>query len=111
MRATFDALTHPREAIIRFGSVRPSLVEAPEEALDQLFAYYVEHDFVTPEYQERVVTKRVRALINSLKLAHPFKPWEIGNPEYADVKFPLVQHDEDRVLKAIKPFFLAQDER
>jgi hypothetical protein len=29
---------------VRFGSVRPKLVDSPEEALDQLFAYYVEHE-------------------------------------------------------------------
>lgn len=110
LRAAFDALVHPREAIVRFGSVRPILVESPEDALDQLFAYYVEHDFATPEHQERVVMKRVRALVNSLKLERPFKPRDIGNPDYIHVKFPLVQADDDHLLKAIKPFFLAQDE-
>jgi hypothetical protein len=110
LRAAFDSLVHPREAIVRFGAVRPKLVESPEEALDQLFAYYVEHDFATPEHQERVVMKRVRALVNSLKLERPFKPRDIGDPDYIHVKFPLVQADDGHVLKAIKPFFLAQDE-
>lgn len=110
LRAAFDSLVHPREAIVRFGSVRPTLVESPEEALDQLFAYYVEHDFATPDHQERVVMKRVRALVNSLKLERPFKPRDIGDPDYIHVKFPLVQADDGHVLKAIKPFFLAQDE-
>ena len=53
---------------------------------------------------------RVRALVNSLKLERPFKPRDIGDPDYIHVKFPLVQADDGRVLKAIKPFFLAQDE-
>lgn len=110
LRAAFDSLVHPREAIVRFGSVRPKLVDSPEEALEQLFAYYVEHDFATPEHQERMVMKRVRALVNSLKLDRPFKPRDIGDPDYIHVKFPLVQADNDHVLKAIKPFFLAQDE-
>lgn len=110
LSAAFDALIHPREAIVRFSSVRPTLVESPEEALEQLFAYYVEHEFSTPEYQERVVMKRVRALVNSLSLNRPFKPRDIGDPNYVHVKFPLVQADDGHVLKAIKPFFLAQDE-
>lgn len=110
LRAAFDSLVHPREAIVRFGSVRPKLVESPEEALDQLFAYYIEHDFATPEHQERVVMMRVRALVNSLKLERPFKPRDIGDMDYVHVKFPLVQADDGHVLKAIKPFFLAQDE-
>lgn len=110
LRAAFDSLVHPREAIVRFGSVRPKLVESPEEALDQLFAYYVEHNFATPEHQEHVVMKQVRALVNSLKLERPFRPRDIGDPDYVHVKFPLVQADDGHVLKAIKPFFLAHDE-
>lgn len=106
----FDALVHPREAIIRFGSPRALLTDSAEQALEQLFAYYVEHDFATPEYQERVVMKRVRALVNGLQLERPFKPRDIGNHDYAHAHFPLVQWNEERVLKAIKPFFLGQDE-
>lgn len=110
LRATFEALVHPREAIVRFGSPRALLTEDPEQAVIDLFAYYVEHEFATPEHQERVVMKRVRALLNGLQLARPFRPLDIGDPNYAHAKFPLVQRDEVRVLKAIKPFFLAQDE-
>jgi hypothetical protein len=110
LRAAFEALVHPREAIVRFGSPRALLTEEPEQAVGDLFAYYVEHDFATPDHHERVMMKRVRALLNGLRLDRPFREMDIGDPNYAHAKFPLVQRDEERVLKAIKPFFLAQDE-
>lgn len=108
-RHAFNALLHPREAILRFGSQRVKLAVAPEQALDQLFGHYVEHDFVTREYQETELEKRVGALLRTLPLARPFKPKTLGNDEI-HAHFPLVQADEGKVFKLIKPFFLAQDE-
>lgn len=108
-RDVFTALVHPREAILRFGQPRALLAESPEAAVEQLFGYYVERDFVTPEYQETVLEKRVKTLLSGLHLPHPFRPMDIGNNE-VHARFPLVQAEGERPMKAIKPFFLAQDE-
>jgi hypothetical protein len=54
-RQAFIALTHPREAIIRFAPVRAVMTAAPEQELAALFNRYVEHDFATLEHREDVL--------------------------------------------------------
>lgn len=109
LRALFDAFVHPREAIIRFGSARALLAEDPAQAVEKMFGYYVGRDFVTHEYKEQTLTRRVRTLLDGLQLPVPFREKEVGDA-YVHAQFPLVQVQEERALKAIKPFFLAQDE-
>lgn len=110
VRNMFDYLVHPREAIVRFGDPRAVMVDTPEAALDQLFDYYVGRNFVTKEYQEEVITKRVARIIHALDLEAPFKEERIGNDDYS-VKFPLVQLEESgEPLKLIKPLYLGHDE-
>lgn len=110
LRSMFDALVHPREAIIRFGDVRSMVVEDPAEALARLFRYYVEREFVNHDYKEHILLKRVRALVQSLQLIRPFHAMNLGD-EFASAQFPLVQTDESGLaLKAIKPFLLNQVE-
>lgn len=109
MRSLFDALVHPREAIIRFGSARALLTEDPQQAVEKLFGHYVGRDFVTHDYKEQTLTKRVRGLLDGLDLPAPFREKEIGD-DYVHAQFPLVQVADEKAVKAIKPFFLAQEE-
>lgn len=110
-RQVLTDLAHPREAIVRIGPVRALLADTPKQALEQLFGHYVEHDFVTREYQERVLEKHIKALLRGLHLARPFNPDTVGNEEL-HARFPFVQREGEggRPLKIIKPFHLAQDE-
>lgn len=108
-RHAFGVLLHPREAILRFGPQRVVLADAPEQALERLFGNYVEHDFVTREYQEAHLEKRIGALLRTLPLERPFRPKTLGN-EDIHARFPFVQTGDGVELKLIKPFFLAQDE-
>ena len=108
-RQLFTALTHPREAIVRFAPVRAILTSAPENELETLFGRYVEHDFATPEHREEVLEKRIGQLLRDLPLAKPFQAHTIGNDE-TRARFPFVLMENDRPIKAIKPLFLAQDE-
>jgi len=110
MRELFDALTHPREAIVKLTEARPRLLDDAEAMLDQLFRYYVEREFSTPEYREVAVAKRVKAVVDSLKLKSPFKPRTIGD-DFVSAHFQFVQQtNEDVVSKVIKPFALNHDE-
>lgn len=110
LRKVFDSLLQPRESIIRFSEGRPRLSEKPDDTLNQLFSFYVDRSFATHEYKETVVLRRVKQLVNSLKLEKPFRAQHIGD-EIASAKFPLVQQAGDgQFLKAIKPFFLNQEE-
>lgn len=108
-RQLFTALTHPREAIVRFAPVRAIMTAAPEKEIDILFGRYVEHDFATPEHREEVLEKRIGQLLRGLPLDKPFLAHTLGNDE-TRARFPFVTMDGERAIKAIKPLFLAQDE-
>jgi hypothetical protein len=109
IRHLLDALTHPREAIIRFGSVRPVLAANPAAHLTQLFDHYVDRAFATPEYVEHTITKRIQMLLADLVLPAPFRNERIGDDQiYAN--FPLVQRVDGQLTKVIKPLNLTQAE-
>ncbi len=108
-RQLFAALTHPREAIVRFAPTRAVMTAAPEKELDTLFGRYVEHDFATPEHREEVLEKRIGQLLRGLSLEKPFQAHTLGNDE-TRARFPFVLMENDHPIKAIKPLFLAQDE-
>jgi hypothetical protein len=109
IRKLFDALIHPREALVQFSSPRARMADDPSRILDKLFGYYVDRNFVTPEYKETILERRIRNLVHALDLPKPFKAVELGD-EFASANFPLVQEDGNRAVKAIKPFYLAQPE-
>ncbi len=109
IRSLLGALAHPREAIVRFGTVRPVLTTDPAAQLSQLFDHYVDRAFATPEYVEQTITKRIHTLLDGLTLPAPFKHERIGDDQI-HASFPLVQRVEGRLTKVIKPFNLAQNE-
>ncbi|MEJ6007753.1 DUF3037 domain-containing protein [Paucibacter sp. AS339] len=109
IRALLDGLAHPREAIVRFGAIRPVLTDDPQAELGKLFEYYVDRSFATPEYVEHSIAKRLHGLIAGLHLSAPFKAERIGDDQI-HANFPLVQRQHDQVAKVIKPFNLAQSE-
>ena len=109
IRAVFESLVQPREAMLQFSGARSCLVESPKVSLNKFFDCYVERDFVTQEYTEQVLERRVRNLIHGLYLPKPFKAMELGD-EFAAAHFPLVQQDDFGPTKVIKPFYLAQPE-
>jgi hypothetical protein len=85
------------------------MAESPSDIVKKLFAYYVERNFVTPEYREQILERRIRTLVQSLRLPKPFKALELGD-EFAAAHFPLVQQVNSIPVKAIKPFFLGQSD-
>lgn len=109
IRTLFEGLVHPREAMIRFSGSRSCLTASPEQALEKFFQYYVERDFVTHEYTEQILERRVRNLVHGLNLPEPFKAMELGD-DFAVAHFPLVQQQDLKPKKAIKPFYLAQSD-
>lgn len=107
IRKVFENLVHPREALIRFSAPRSRMAADPADIAQKLFQYYVERDFVTQEYTEQVMERRIRTLVHSLQLPKPFRALELGD-ELVSAHFPLVQRDDTVPIKAIKPFYLAQ---
>ena len=109
IRTLLDGLAHPREAIVRFGPVRPMLTQDPHAELGKLFDYYVDRSFATPEFVEPSMTKRLHKLIAGLNLPAAFKAERIGDDQI-HACFPLVQRQHEQIAKVIKPFNLAQSE-
>mgnify|MGYP001600274658 CR=1 FL=1 len=109
LRQIFEGLLHPREALIRFRGARVILTTDPAQELQHQFDHYVDRAFVTPEFVEGVIEKRLKALLSTLDLPAPFRPAKVGDDEvYA--RFPLVQQRAQAISKIIKPFNLNQHE-
>lgn len=105
----FGELIRPRETIFRFSEPSLVLTSTPEEKLKTLYEYYVEHDFVTPQYRETVLEGQVRNLLAKACLADRYKPARLGDDQY-HVTLPFVEQKQGQLLRAIKPLDLAQKE-
>ena len=95
----------PRESIVRFSDSRLVMAVDPQVKLGQLFAYYVERNFVTKEYQEKALERGVRGFLKSAQLDASFHEMRVGNDEY-NALFPFVALDGEHPVKAIKPLRL-----
>lgn len=108
-KRVFGEIIRPRESVIKFSDARAVMVDAPGIKLEELYGHYVERDFVTRKYQEAVLERGMRKWLWQARIAERFVKLEVGNDEY-HVTFPFVEKREDRLLKAIKPLHLAQDQ-
>lgn len=106
-RNLFNELVRPREAILQFAEQRVVLADNPKEKLVQLFDHYIERNFVTKEYQERLLESTVRQLLLRGQLGNQYRPVKIGTPDFT-VNFPFVRMVEGKAQRIIKPLFLAQ---
>lgn len=105
----FEELIRPRETIFRFSKPSLVLTSTPQEQLQTLYNYYVEHAFVTREYREAVLEGRVRDLLTAASLADRYKPARLGDEQY-HVTLPFVEQKQEQLLKAIKPLDLGHKE-
>jgi hypothetical protein len=108
-RRVFLDIIRPRETVIKFSEPRAVLVDDPGVKLEELYGHYVERDFVTRKYQEAVLERGMRKWLWQARIADRFTKLEVGNDEY-HVTFPFVEKREERLLKAVKPLHLAQDQ-
>ncbi|MBI5461700.1 MAG: DUF3037 domain-containing protein [Gammaproteobacteria bacterium] len=104
----FTEVTRPRESIVRFSETRLVLAEDPKEKLKELFAFYIERNFVTKEYKEIVLERGVRKWLLDARIADRFDRMKVGDDEY-QATFPFVEQHENRPAKIIKPLNLTQD--
>ena len=103
----FQELTRPRETIVRFSEQRVVLTDNPEQILAELYDYYVGRNFVTKEYQETILEKGVKKLLEQRDLARRYTKRRIEDQLYG-VTFPFVEQCEGNAVRAIKPLFLGQ---
>ncbi len=108
-RRLFTELVRPRETIVRFGEVRMVLADDPARKLNELFGFYVERNFVTRKYQETLLEKGVRKLLDQIQVGNRFERARIGDDAY-HVNFPFVCKEQGWPEKIIKPLHLAHSE-
>lgn len=106
-RNLFAEVVRPREAMLQFADQRVVLAEDPKATLLQLFDHYVERNFVTKEYQERLLENNVRKLLFNVQVGARYQREKVGTEDFA-VNFPFVDMVEGKAERVIKPLYLAQ---
>lgn len=106
----FTELTRPREVLMRFDSVRTLLTETPPEQLNELFAFYVERNFIAQVYEDKLIEKNVRNVLKSADLISRYRQETLGDHETYHATFPFVYMEDGHASKVIKPLNLAHDD-
>lgn len=107
--ALFHEVTRKREAIVRFGNVRTVLTDAPDKKLKELFAFYIERNFITRKYQEELLERNMRKFLIQINVGDRFDKEKIGDDNY-HATFPFVRHENNQRIKIIKPLHLGHNE-
>ncbi|RLA41265.1 MAG: DUF3037 domain-containing protein [Gammaproteobacteria bacterium] len=105
----FNEVIRTRETIVRFSEVRTVLTDDPKEKIKELFAFYIERNFATKKYQEKLLENDVRKLLYQANIGRHFEKEKLGDHSY-HVIFPFVRNDVDELVKVIKPLHLGHDE-
>lgn len=109
MRDVFKTIVRPRESILFYSEPRVILSDNPTATLDEIFGAYVERRFANaPEYQERVMCRRLQTVFREADLLQRYVlDDKVGNDDY-QVRFPFVKRTEPdaRPLQAIKALHL-----
>lgn len=102
-------LIKPKASMLRVSEPRIAMAMDASAQLNELYEYYVERNFVTREYQEKILERGVRGWLRGAELQHQFVPHRVGNDEY-HAQFPFVALQGDVPIKVIKPLNLAYPE-
>lgn len=105
----FAELVRHREAILQFDERRVVLADDPKAKLNALYDYYVERNFVTKEYQERLLESSIRKLLFRAQVGENYSQKKLGDADFA-VNFPFVRMAEGHADRVIKPLYLAQND-
>lgn len=104
--ALWQEILKPRGSMVRFSDPRLTMAAEPQSKLNELYAYYVERNFATKEYQEKLLERGVRGFLKQAQVLDRFHEQRIGNEEY-NAQFPFVaSNGDDEPIKIIKPLRL-----
>lgn len=106
-KGIFEEIIRPRETIIRFSEQRAILSQNPVETLNDLYNYYVGRNFVTKEYQEGLMEKTIKRLLDLENLGKRYQRRRVQDNVYS-VYFPFVEEKDYEAIRVIKPLFLGQ---
>ena len=107
----FAELTRTRDAMLQFDERRVVLAADPKAKLNELFDHYVERNFVTKAYQERLLENSVRRMLfqGDNRVGAQYYQEKVGTADFI-VNFPFVRKSNEVVDRIIKPLYLAQDD-
>ncbi len=106
-KGVFEEIIRPRETIVRFSEQRAILSENPAETLSALYDYYVGRNFVTKEYQEALMEKGIKRLLDQENLGTRYQRRKVQDNVYS-ASFPFVEEQDHKAIRVIKPLFLGQ---
>ncbi len=107
--ALWNEVIKPRETMLQFGESRLVLADNAQAKVRELFEYYVERNFVTPERQEELLERGVRGWLREARLLEQFHVGVVGNEEY-HARFPFVAGPEEHPERVIKPLNLGYED-
>ncbi len=107
-RLVFQDLLRRKEGAIRFSPVKLVLAADPQEKLQELYRHYVDREFATPVYNERLLELEVRGRLQDFDLARDFSSQKVGDGTY-QARFPFVKTLDGSIKRIIKPLFLGQE--
>ena len=105
----FAELLRHREAVLQFDERRVVLADDPKLKLNALYDHYVERNFVTKEYQERLLEGSIRKLLVRAQVGENYRLEKLGDEDFA-VNFPFVRMVDGHADRVIKPLYLAQND-
>lgn len=107
----FAELTRTRDAMLHFDERRVVLTDDPKAKINELFNHYVERNFVTKAYQERLLENAVRRLLfqGDSIISSQYCPEKVGTADFI-VNFPFVRKSDGTADRIIKPLYLAQED-
>jgi hypothetical protein len=100
-------LVRVRESTLVFSETRVVLADEPKVKLEDLFAYYVERNFVTKQYRETVLENNLRTAFRSAHILGRYERRTLGDEEFK-VTIPFVEQESD-TPRLIKPLNLGQE--
>lgn len=107
----FGELTRPRDAMLQFDERRVVLTDNPKAKLAELFDHYVERNFVTKAYQDRLLENSVRRMLYRADtlIGMQYQQEKVGTADFL-VNFPFVRRVDQKIDRIIKPLFLGHDD-
>lgn len=110
LRFAFQELIRPREVMVRYDAPRTVLSANPATKLEDLFAHYVERDFVTPNYIERRLESQMRGVLQHANIRDRYEEARIEAGPISAL-FPFAHKNiAGHVDRVIKPIHLAHQD-
>ena len=107
----FAELTRTRDSMLQFDERRVVLADDPKSKLNELFDHYIERNFVTKAYHERLLENAIRRMLfqSDSRIGAQYFQEKIGTIDFV-VNFPFVRKSNEVVDRIIKPLYLAQED-